>query len=526
MTEFSEAPDIEKQVSDLHEILEITQAMAGEKRLDRLLKVIMEGATRVLGADVSSIFLCDHDTGEFYSRFIQQAVVSEIRFPLDKGIAGYVAKTGETVNIEDAYKDDRFNPDIDKNTGYRTRSILCMPLVTLDKEIIGVTQVLNKKQGWFTAYDEKLLGVFSNNAAVSIDNTLLHEENIRLFKSLISTSSKTIDARDPVTAGHSQRVALYAEQLGRAAGLDSLALNELEVASWLHDIGKIGVRDDVLLKTGRLTDQEYKKIQEHATYTSEILEQIHFSRELKAVPFIASAHHERIDGKGYPYGLVGEKLPLAARILAIVDVYDALTAYDRPYKKAMSVEKALSILEEGRGTQFDAALVDLFISRRCFNIERRQYQRISVDLTFEIVFLSNDDQIKCVEKYGFPKVDDDVLESADANVEEDVDGGTAWDVNAPGKAKGIRVRDISASGLKFETGYYFPINNFVSLKVVIKSIDLTVLCRVIRIRRRPAGTGYIMGVEFVNMKIDEREKLLNYIKSLSSEELQTPIRFL
>ena len=515
MTSLSDGPDVEKQVHDLHEILEITKVMAGEKSIDVLLKAIMEGATRVLGADASSIFLCDYENREFFSRFIQQAVVNEIRFPLDKGIAGWVAGSKKTVNIPDAYKDSRFNPDIDKKTGYRTKSILCMPLISRSGDVIGVTQVLNKKQGVFTRYDERLLRVFTNNAAVFIENTLLHEENDRLFKSLISTSSKTIDARDPVTAGHSQRVALYAEKLGRAANLDAGVLNELEVASWLHDIGKIGVRDDVLLKNGRLSEDEYKKIQEHASYTSEILEQVHFSRELKNVPFLASAHHERMDGKGYPYGLKGEDLPVAARILAIVDVYDALTAYDRPYKKSMPVEKALSIMEKGKGSRFDPDLVDLFIKEKCYNIERRGHQRVSVDLRFEIVFLSNDDQEKYISKYGHPEVT-----GCENEIEE-----TAPRDQAKAGEKGIRVKDISATGMKFQTGYFFPINNFVILKVLIKSIDLSVLCRVIRIRRRPVGTGYIMGVEFVDMTPDEQGKLLRYVEGLSHRERQTPIRF-
>ncbi|WDP83799.1 MAG: GAF domain-containing protein [Desulfobacter sp.] len=284
MTTLSGAPDVEKQVHDLHEILEITNRMAVEKNLDLLLKIIMEGATRVLNADVSSIFLCDYGNNEFYSRFIQQSGVNEIRFPLDKGIAGSVAQTRKPINIEDAYKDSRFNPDVDKETDYRTKSILCMPLITREGDVIGMTQVLNKKHGVFTEYDEKLLGVFSNNAAVAIENTMLHEENELLFKSLVSSLSKTIDARDPVTAGHSQRVALYSSRLAHACGLDDDALNEMEVASWLHDIGKIGVRDDVLLKADRLTPEEYKKVQEHAAYTSEILEQVHFSRDLKNVP--------------------------------------------------------------------------------------------------------------------------------------------------------------------------------------------------------------------------------------------------
>lgn len=392
--------DLEKQTRDLQRILEITSLMAAERSLDALLRITMEGASKILDADTTSIFLCDFTTNELYSRFIQQSGIQEIRFPMDKGIAGSAVITGKTINIPDAYKDDRFNREIDKQTGYCTRSILCMPLKSREGKIIGVTQALNKRQGPFTPQDEKLLGLFSLQAASSIENTLLHEEKETLFKSMVQTLSKTIDARDPVTAGHSQRVALYAGRLAAACRLDVGETYQMDVAAFLHDIGKIGVRDDVLMKTGRLTAEEYKKIQAHAAYTSEILEQIHFSRELEGVPFLAAAHHERLDGKGYPYGIKGDSLPITARIIAIADVYDALTAYDRPYKKAMPVAQALAILEAGKGTQFDPDLVDLFIREKCYNIERRQHRRISTALEFEIVFPSKDDQKIYREKYG------------------------------------------------------------------------------------------------------------------------------
>ncbi|MCP3871884.1 MAG: GAF domain-containing protein [Desulfobacteraceae bacterium] len=506
----------DKQVHDLTVILELNTLMAAEKNLDSLLKVIMDGTTKVLNADVSSIFLCDHVHNEFYSRYIQKAGSREIRFPLDKGIAGSVRRTKKTVNIEDAYKDSRFNPDVDKETNYHTKTILCMPLITREGNVIGVTQVLNKKDGVFTEYDEKLLGVFSHQATISIENTLLYEENESLFKSLISTLSKTIDARDPVTAGHSQRVALYAAKLARACNLSTKALNEMDVASFLHDIGKIGVRDDVLLKKDHLTSEEYKKIQGHALYTSEILEQIHFSRELKNVPFLASSHHERLDGKGYPYGLHENELPISAKILAIVDVYDALTAYDRPYKKAMPTDKALSILKEGKGTQFDAKLVDLFIKEKCYNIERRQHQRVSVDLQFEIVFLSNDDQEYYLQKYGPPETE------GIRNIRmEDQSDLKKMNHNE----QSILVKAISKSGMQFETGYYFPTDNFVTVKIIIKSINLSVLSRVVRIKYKPVGIGYIMSVEFLNMKTAEQNHLLNYINLLSPVEKQASIRF-
>ncbi len=489
--------------------------MAAEKRLEYLLSLIMNGASRVLDADVSSIFLCDYTHNELYSRFIQQAHINEIRFPIDKGIAGDVVKTKQTVNIKDAYQDPRFNPDIDRQTQYQTQSLLCMPLISRQGQVIGVTQVLNKKEGAFSAYDEELLAMFSLQATICIENTLLAEEQKRLFKSLIHTLSKTIDARDPITAGHSQRVALYAVRLARACHLDDQTVNEVEVASFLHDIGKLGVRDNILLKPGTLTSEEYKQVKEHAAYTNQILEQVHFSEELKKVPFLASVHHERIDGKGYPYGLAGEDLPLPARIISIADVFDAITAYDRPYKQVMSLDKAIGVLEKGKGTQFDAELVDLFIKERCYNIERRQFQRVSVNLKFEIVFLSYDDQINYWGKLmgGQAPENRPPVEACEESGLPEVFG----------EKLGIRVDDISEGGMQFETGYYFPVDNLVIMEIHVKSVCLSVLSKVVRVRPRPIGR-YLMGVEFVTMKMDERRKLLHYIHSLSQTEKQTLIR--
>lgn len=508
--------DFEKQTRDLHRILELTSRMAAEQSLDALLRVTMEGASKILDADTTSIFLCDFDTHELYSRFIQQSGIKEIRFPMDRGIAGDVVRSGNTVNIEDAYTDPRFNREIDRQTGYRTRSILCMPLVSREGRIIGVTQALNKRQGPFTAHDEKLLGLFSLQAAVSIENTLLHEEKETLFKSMIQTLSKTIDARDPVTAGHSQRVALYAERLATACRLNEEDRYQMDVAAFLHDIGKIGVRDDVLMKTGRLTEDEYRKIQSHAAYTSEILEQIHFSRELEGVPFLAAAHHERLDGKGYPCGLTADALPIAARIIAIADVYDALTAYDRPYKKAMAVEQALAILKSGRGTQFDPDLVDLFIREKCYNIERRQHRRISVFLEFEVIFPSKDDQKVYREKYGAPEILSPDREPA---------GGTPVTHATSEEEKSIRVKDISAGGMQFQTNYFFPVSDYIVLKILIRDINLSLISRIVRVRHRPVGTGYIMGVEFIDMAGGDRRRLLSYLGTLTPEEQQTPIQF-
>ena len=188
-------------------------------------------------------------------------------------------------------------------------------------------------------------------------------ENAQLLDSLFVLFAATLDARDAYTAGHSERVAMYSVELAIALGLPDMQIELLKKSALLHDIGKIGVRDDVLLKEGRLTDEEFSKIQEHPTIGIHILNQVDLPESLQPILTGVRSHHERIDGRGYPDQLSGDEIPLFGRIMAIADAYDAMTS-DRPYRSGMPVEKALAILESGRGTQWDEAFVDVFVRLR------------------------------------------------------------------------------------------------------------------------------------------------------------------
>lgn len=189
------------------------------------------------------------------------------------------------------------------------------------------------------------------------------QENAQLLDSLFILFAATLDARDPYTAGHSERVAMYSVELAHALHLSKEQIDLLNKSALLHDIGKIGIRDDVLLKEGKLTDEEFSKIQEHPTIGIHILSQIHLPAFLQPILAGVRSHHERIDGKGYPDQLSEVDIPLFGRIMAIADAYDAMTS-DRPYRSGMPMEKALSILESGRGTQWDAEFVDVFVRLR------------------------------------------------------------------------------------------------------------------------------------------------------------------
>ncbi|WP_245613682.1 HD-GYP domain-containing protein [Alkalihalobacterium bogoriense] len=183
--------------------------------------------------------------------------------------------------------------------------------------------------------------------------------NKQLNESFIATLAAALDARDHYTAGHSIRVATYAVEIGKRANLSAESLQLLKETALLHDIGKIGIPDHILLKDGPLSDEEYEEIKKHPVLGEEILRQVQPEDVMKRFLPGVRSHHERIDGKGYPDRLQGHDIPMMGRILAVADAYDAMTS-DRPYRKGMTSKKAAEILKSGKGTQWDARFVDYF----------------------------------------------------------------------------------------------------------------------------------------------------------------------
>ncbi len=457
---------LKERIAKLESLLDTTKAMTVERDLDGLLRLILREAVRVVDADRCSLWIVDQARGELWTKIAQgMSDGATIRIPLGAGIAGEVAKTGESINIRDAYADPRFNPGVDKDTGYRTRTILAVPMRYTTGETKGVLQALNKRgKRFFTKEDEELLMAFGANAASAVENAILYDEIDRLFEGLVRASVVAIESRDPTTSGHSERVAelamSLAENLHKSpappyAGLrfGISELRELRYAALLHDFGKVLVREGVLTKAeklypselsviaarfevlaaqsesgagklridkeklqrllelvrrcnqpsllderdgssldelvglyyvdqggervpvlsreeltrlaiprGSLDGEERRELESHVTHTYEFLAQIPWTRGLQRVPEIAHAHHEKLNGKGYPRGLQGDEIPLQSRILAIADIYDALTASDRPYKRAVSHERAIAILrDEVREGCLDGALLEVFI---------------------------------------------------------------------------------------------------------------------------------------------------------------------
>jgi putative nucleotidyltransferase with HDIG domain len=341
--------------NQLNALLQITRSLSSELNLAKLLQRITTEVKKVLDADRCTVFLYDAAKDELWSK-VATGVRREIRFPADKGIAGSVFKSGEIINIPDAYLDERFNPEIDKKTGYRTTSILCLPMQNKMKEIIGVFQVLNKKNGGFTGEDEILLSAIALIASSAIENAQLYEEQKRSFLSFIETLATTLDTRDYITAGHSRRVALYTNEIARIMKLEITTREMLYYASLLHDIGKLGVPEIVLFKDRKLTEDEYEIIKGHAVITKNILKKIHFPEKFQDIPQIASSHHERIDGSGYPEGLRGDQIPLGSKIMALADAFDAMTSR-RQFQDRMDLEKIMHIIDTETGTAFEPYVV-------------------------------------------------------------------------------------------------------------------------------------------------------------------------
>lgn len=373
-------------------LVKIGRSITAVTDIDVLIKVIAEETKIAIQADRCTVFLLDKDKNELWSKVALGMDSQEIRFPADKGLAGYVVKTGEPLNIPDAYADERFNPDIDKKTGYHTKTILCMPIKNNNQEIIGAFQVLNKLEGVFTKSDEDLLVAIGGSASIALENAQLFEqqkelykEQKALFESFIDTLATSIDARDKITAGHSSRVKLYSMLLVNQLNCDEKFKELVEKAAILHDIGKIGIRDSVLQKEGKLTDEEYKHIQEHVKITHDILNKIYMSEDFKQITEMACSHHEKYDGSGYYRKLAGENIPYGGRILAVADVFDAITS-KRHYRDKMPIQNVIDILISGKDKHFDGKLVDEFLKISTDKI-------VKVFLTENHNSLKNEDEI-------------------------------------------------------------------------------------------------------------------------------------
>ncbi len=349
-----------QKIEELEVIYKVVKSIGSNLELDTLISNIMKETKEVLDSEASSVLLVDEKTGDLYFKVVEggSEKVKEIRVPKGKGIAGYVADTGESVVVPDTSKDPRFFGQADKKSGFVTKSIIAVPL-KYNNEVIGVLEVLNRKGDIpYGQHDLEMLQLIASQAAGMIANSKLYEKIKQMYYDMIKVLAKAMDARDPYTHGHSERVAMYSVMIARQLGWSKEDIDRLEKAALLHDIGKIGVEDRILRKPGRLTDEEYKQIQRHPVISAEILEVFDMFKDI--IPWIKH-HHERWDGRGYPDKLEKENIPIGARLIAVADTFDAMTSH-RAYRRGLPIEIAEEEIERCKGAQFDPVMADAFLA--------------------------------------------------------------------------------------------------------------------------------------------------------------------
>ena len=507
---------------EIAELTHIGVALGTERDLDTLLDLILTQSRRITSSDAGSLYLIEGEPGEKRLRFRlaqtyskPEAPFVEFTMPMDRSsLAGYAAVTGEPLVIDDAYflppdVEYTINRSFDERYGYRTKSMLVIPMKDHKEQVIGVLQLINRKRRFeavlatpgdvdqqvvpFSKRTVELVTALAGQAAVAIENGQLYREIERLFEGFVQAAVRAIEQRDPTTFGHSGRVANMTVRLAavvdraedgpyRTVKFSREQLREIRYAGLLHDFGKVGVREQVLVKAKKLyplqlelvrqrhdfvrrsaerefwrkraeflethgrkgyeqflrtleqdhtaelaelerfmttvlqaneptvlpathfeellalagrtyqdltgvprpylTDKEVRyltiakgsldeterlEIESHVNHTYNFLKEIPWTRELHDIPLIAYNHHEKLDGHGYPRGVTGDAIPLQTRMMTISDIYDALTAADRPYKPAVASARALDIIdEEVRAGQLDGHLFRLFVDAKVF----------------------------------------------------------------------------------------------------------------------------------------------------------------
>ncbi len=370
--------DLKKQ---LYKLTEIGIALSTERDLDKLLEKILLEARNFTHAEAGTLYIREGDKllfavtqNDWMNRKNQdnkeETSLKGAYLPISKSsIAGYVAATGEILNIPDAYEigeeeEYSFNKDYDLKEGYRTKSMLIVPLKEPSGNILGVLQLINAKDtdGLVIPFDpaiEPLVQSLASQAAVALKNAQLTQEIKTAYLDTIYRLSIAAEYKDTDTGFHVKRMSHYSAIIAEELGFSEDEVENILYASPMHDIGKIGVPDRILQKPGKLTPEEFEEMKKHTLIGAEILSHSD-SDILQLSEKIALSHHEKYDGSGYPYGVSGESIPMEARIVAVADVFDALTS-KRCYKPAFSVEKAVSIIQESSGSHFDPKVVEAFL---------------------------------------------------------------------------------------------------------------------------------------------------------------------
>jgi putative nucleotidyltransferase with HDIG domain len=308
--------NLQWQLTNLTAIHEAGKTITSSLDLDTTLETILKMTSRIVGSTAGAIKLIDEETKELKIR----------------------AESGVMSDVSASW------------------SVFDLPLTIGDKTI-GVFELVRKASEGLGDDERKMLETMASQAAIAIENARLFENTQRIYYETLKSLASALEAKDDYTRGHSERVAELSKKIARKLGLDDREIMSIYNAALLHDIGKIGIRDEVLLAPRKLTEEERRIIQKHPAYGNTILLPLKFLGEIREY---VRYHHERWDGTGYPDGYRGLDIPLASRIIAVADTYDAMTS-DRPYRDQISKENAIKEIKASAGIQFDPAVVDAFM---------------------------------------------------------------------------------------------------------------------------------------------------------------------
>jgi putative nucleotidyltransferase with HDIG domain len=365
--------DVQREMDDqLKALMGIGSVINSSLGKERVLEEVMDSLIALIRAERGFLMLRD-EKGELrpvVARGVEHINLVEKAFEFSRTVVHKVAETCQPVLTTNAQQDPRFESQVSV-AAYSLRSIMCAPLKIKD-DLIGVIYVDNRaRSGMFRDSDLEMISAFANQAAVAIDNAALLEDLQQSNRDLAKANHElqlayqatlegwvhALDLKDKETKGHTERVTILTERLASSMGVEGEALEHIRRGALLHDIGKMGIRDSILQGTSELTPEEREQIRQHPIYARDMLWPIKFLRPSIDIPY---CHHEKWDGTGYPRGLKGMEIPFAARIFAVIDVWDALVS-DRPYRKALPQDEVKQRIKADAGKHFDPHVVRAFL---------------------------------------------------------------------------------------------------------------------------------------------------------------------
>ncbi|MBM2810142.1 MAG: response regulator receiver modulated metal dependent phosphohydrolase [Chloroflexi bacterium] len=342
------------RLKTLMPLYESSKAFYNEMSLDRLTQVIMEQFGKYVGVDHVGILLSDPSAAE-PGGFRFQAVNGSngASSPMSSDLLEWVARTAEPLTVAEGTPSN-LPPEL--SVGPRPGTMLYLPLLA-SGSLVGIVTV--KKNGAGQRFEDgevDMLSIQASQAAIAIHNAVLMRDLEEGYLDALAALANALEARDIETRGHTERLASHGTLVAKQMALSAADVESVRIGALMHDIGKIGVPDNILRKPGKLTAEEFAIIRQHPIIGDRILAPI---PQLQKARGVVLAHHEKFDGTGYPYGLAGDDIPIAARIVTVADVFDAVTE-SRIYHDGESVVRALEELQKGRGTQLDPKVVDAF----------------------------------------------------------------------------------------------------------------------------------------------------------------------